>query len=79
MARWVTRFALLHRNVPGLPARADALVGEHGLVVDGRVLATRGHLGHVVTDVDGDVPAALLAALRALPGTVRLPTFPRCL
>jgi D-3-phosphoglycerate dehydrogenase / 2-oxoglutarate reductase len=70
------RFALLHRNVPGVLARADALVGEHGLNVDGQVLATRGELGYVVTDVSGELPPALLDALRALPETVRLTTFP---
>ena len=41
----VARFSLLHRNVPGVLARADSLVGEHGLNVDGQVLATRGELG----------------------------------
>ncbi|SNS23334.1 D-3-phosphoglycerate dehydrogenase [Geodermatophilus pulveris] len=70
------RFALLHRNVPGVLARADALVGEHGLNVDGQVLATRGELGYVVTDVNGPLKPALLAALEALPETVRLTTFP---
>ena len=70
------RFALLHRNVPGVLARADALVGDHGLNVDGQVLATRGQLGYVVTDVNGDLSPALLAALRGLPETVRLTTFP---
>ena len=69
------RFALLHRNEPGVLARVDALVGEHGLNVDGQVLATRGELGYVVTDVSGDLPPALLAALRTLPETVRLTTF----
>ncbi|MGY1712272.1 phosphoglycerate dehydrogenase [Geodermatophilus sp. SYSU D00758] len=71
------RFALLHRNVPGVMARVDALVGEHGLNVDGQVLATRGELGYVVTDVNDTVPPALLAALRALPETVRLTALPR--
>ena len=71
------RFALLHRNVPGVLARADALIGEHGLNVDGQVLATRGELGYVVTDVNGELSPALLAALRALPETVRLTTFPQ--
>ena len=66
------RFALLHRNVPGVLARVDALVGEHGLNVDGQVLATRGELGYVVTDVNAAVPPDLLAALEALPETVRL-------
>ena len=71
------RFALLHRNVPGVLARADALVGEHGLNVDGQVLATHGELGYAVTDVNADLPPDLLAALEALPETVRLSTFPR--
>src|SRR4051794_22007890 len=71
------RFALLHRNVPGVLARADALVGEHGLNVDGQVLATRGELGYAVTDVSGALSAALLASLRALPETVRLTTYGR--
>jgi D-3-phosphoglycerate dehydrogenase len=69
------RFALLHRNVPGVLARADALVGDHGLNVDGQVLATRGDLGYVVTDVSGELSPALLGALRAMPETVRLTTF----
>ncbi|SES76086.1 phosphoglycerate dehydrogenase [Geodermatophilus poikilotrophus] len=69
------RFALLHRNVPGVLARADALVGEHGLNVDGQVLATRGELGYAVTDVGAALPPELLAALQALPETVRLTTF----
>ncbi len=71
------RFALLHRNVPGVLARVDAVVGEHGLNVDGQVLATRGELGYAVTDVNDDLPPTLLAALRALPESVRLTTFGR--
>ncbi|MBN1092842.1 phosphoglycerate dehydrogenase [Blastococcus sp. TML/M2B] len=79
--RSAQRFGLLHRNVPGVLARVDALVGEHGLNVDGQVLATRGEFGYVVTDVSAELPPALLAALRALPESVRLtthgPAFPR--
>ena len=70
------RFGLLHHNVPGVLARADALVGEHGLNVDGQVLATRGQIGYAVTDVSAELPPGLLAALRALPEAVRLTTFP---
>jgi D-3-phosphoglycerate dehydrogenase / 2-oxoglutarate reductase len=71
----VARFSLLHRNVPGVLARADALLGEHGINVDGQVLATRGELGYAVTDVNAELTPHLLAALRALPETVRLTTF----
>ena len=50
---------------------------EHGLNVDGQMLATRGELGYVVTDVSGQLPPALLDSLRELPETVRLTTFPQ--
>jgi D-3-phosphoglycerate dehydrogenase len=69
------RFSLLHRNVPGVLARADSLVGEHGLNVDGQVLATRGELGYAVTDVSAPLPPELLAALQQMPETVRLTAF----
>jgi D-3-phosphoglycerate dehydrogenase / 2-oxoglutarate reductase len=69
------RFGLLHRNVPGVMAQVDALVGEHGLNVDGQVLATQGELGYAVTDVSAPLPPELLTALRTLPETVRLTTF----
>jgi D-3-phosphoglycerate dehydrogenase / 2-oxoglutarate reductase len=70
------RLALLHRNVPGVLARADALIGEHGLNVDGQVLATRGELGYAVTDINGSPPPDLLASLRDMPETVRLTELP---
>ena len=60
--------------MPGVLARIDALVGEHGLNVDGQVLATRGELGYVVTDVNAPLPAELLAALQAFPEALRLAT-----
>jgi D-3-phosphoglycerate dehydrogenase len=69
------RFGLLHRNVPGVLARVDSLVGEHGLNVDGQVLATRGELGYAVTDVNAPLPPELAAALEALPEALRLTTF----
>jgi len=69
------RFSLLHRNMPGVLARADSLVGEHGLNVDGQVLATRGELGYAVTDVSAPLPPELLAALQQMPETVRLTAF----
>jgi len=70
------RFALLHRNVPGVLAGVDALIGEHGLNVDAQVLATRGEYGYVVTDLNGELSPELRTALRAHPETIRLTTFP---
>jgi D-3-phosphoglycerate dehydrogenase / 2-oxoglutarate reductase len=72
----VARFSWLHRNVPGVLARADAVLGEHGINVDGQVLATRGDIGYAVTDVNAELSQHLLSALRDLPETVRLTTYP---
>src|SRR4051794_10239068 len=69
------RFALLHRNVPGVLARVEALIAEHGLNVDGQILATRGELGYVLTDVSGALPDTLVTSLQGLPETVRLTRF----
>ena len=71
------RSGLLHRNVPGVLARVDALIGECGLNVDAQILATRGELGYVLTDLNDDPPPAMLTSLRALPETVRLTLLPR--
>ncbi|MPQ97312.1 phosphoglycerate dehydrogenase [Modestobacter sp. I12A-02628] len=70
-----TRFAVLHRNVPGVLARVTALVGGHGLNVDGQVLATRGELGYVLADVSAPLPPDLLTALQEMPETVRVTTY----
>jgi D-3-phosphoglycerate dehydrogenase / 2-oxoglutarate reductase len=70
------RFGLLHRNAPGVLARADELVGRHGLNVDGQVLATRGEVGYALTDVHDALPPELLTELAALPEAIRLLTFP---
>jgi D-3-phosphoglycerate dehydrogenase len=69
------RFGLLHRNVPGVLARADEVIGRHGINVDGQILATRGEFGYALTDVHAPLPDDMLAELEALPETVRLVTF----
>ncbi len=40
------------------------------------MLSTRGELGYVVTDVNGELPSSLLAMLSGQPETVRPQTFP---
>jgi len=66
------RLAHVHRNVPGVLAAVNSVLATHGVNVDGQLLTTRGDLGYVVTDVSGPVDDAVVAALRAMPETVRL-------
>ena len=40
--------------------------------IEGQLLATRGELGYVITDIAGPPSAALVDKLQSLPETVRL-------
>ncbi|SDQ38408.1 phosphoglycerate dehydrogenase [Quadrisphaera sp. DSM 44207] len=72
----VHRLAHLHRNVPGVLAKANSVLADHGVNVVGQQLTTRGELGYVLTDVPGRVDDDVVAALQALPETVRLRVLP---
>ena len=67
-----TRLLHLHHNTPGVLATVTSLLAEHGINIEGQLLATRGSLGYVVTDVGPAHVEPLAGALRALPETVRL-------
>ncbi|QTE30641.1 phosphoglycerate dehydrogenase [Pengzhenrongella sicca] len=66
------RLAHLHRNTPGVLAAVNATLADHGVNIEGQLLATRGELGYVVTDTGSAVDPAALEALRNMPQTVRL-------
>lgn len=68
----VHRLVYLHRNVPGVLAAVNATLAEHGVNIEGQLLATRGELGYVVTDAGSAVDPAVVDALRARPESVRL-------
>ena len=66
------RLAHLHRNTPGVLATVNAVLADHGVNIDGQVLATRGELGYVVTDVGSDIVPDAVEALAQMSPTVRL-------
>ena len=66
------RLLHLHQNVPGVLARMNQVIADHGVNIDGQTLATRGDLGYVITDVSGTRVGELAETLRNLPETVRL-------
>ncbi len=68
----VHRLAYLHRNVPGVLAAVNATLAEHGVNIEGQLLATRGDIGYVVTDAGSPVDPEVVAALEARPESVRL-------
>ncbi|GAA2522851.1 phosphoglycerate dehydrogenase [Rarobacter incanus] len=66
------RIAYLHRNTPGVLARVNNILAEHGENIEGQLLATRGDLGYVVTDIGSSIEPETVAALEAIEQTVRL-------
>jgi len=66
------RLIHLHRNVPGVLARVNTLLADHGTNIEGQTLATRGDLGYVVLDVNGGIGQELLDDMAALPETIRV-------
>ena len=50
----------------------NQVLAEHGVNIDGQLLATRGHTGYVVTDTGSGLSEEVLASLHAVPETVRL-------
>ncbi len=66
------RLAHVHANAPGVLARINTILGDHGVNIEGQQLATKGELGYVVTDISAEVGAEVLNELAALPETVRL-------
>jgi D-3-phosphoglycerate dehydrogenase len=68
----VGRIAHLHRNVPGVLAAVNQVFAEHGANIVGQVLATRGEIGYVVTDISDVTQRGASAKLQALESTIRL-------
>lgn len=66
------RIRHLHRNVPGVLATINTIMATHGTNIEGQTLATRGDLGYVVLDIADPPPHAVVAALQAMPETVRV-------
>ncbi|GIG38529.1 phosphoglycerate dehydrogenase [Cellulomonas phragmiteti] len=66
------RIAYLHRNVPGVLATINATLADHGVNIEGQLLATRGELGYVVTDVASPVTTGVVDVLAGRPESLRL-------
>jgi len=61
----------LHRNVPGVLSKINALLAARGINVRSQRLETDSELGYVVLDVDPTESAAALEELESIPETVR--------
>lgn len=69
-----TRFIHVHENRPGMLNSLNTIFSSRNLNIVGQFLQTDGETGYVVIEAEGasgDVADEVLAALRAIPGTIR--------
>jgi D-3-phosphoglycerate dehydrogenase len=67
-----TRYIHVHRNVPGMLGRVNAVFSGRGLNIVGQYLQTEGDLGYVVVETETDSGCeTVLGELRGLDGTIR--------
>lgn len=66
------RLAHLHHNTPGVLAGINQTLAEHGVNIEGQLLATRGDLGYVVTDVAANLGPDVCRVLETMDQTIRL-------
>jgi D-3-phosphoglycerate dehydrogenase len=67
-----SRLLFLHLNTPGVLATVNSLLADHDVNIEGQLLSTKGSHGYVVTDIAAPPTPDVVAALEALPVTVRL-------
>ena len=65
------RISHLHLNTPGVLAKMNSILADHGVNIEGQLLNTKSETGYVVTDV-AELPEAALADLCAMSETIRL-------
>ena len=68
----VHRLAHIHRNTPGVLAKINGILAEHGVNIEGQYLGTRSDVGYVLTDIGAMVDQSALEALDGMPETIRL-------
>jgi D-3-phosphoglycerate dehydrogenase len=65
------RFLHIHRNQPGVLAAINGAIAEHGLNILAQHLKTGEDTGYVIVDVDNAYPREVIAAMKAVPGTLK--------
>ena len=58
-------------HAPGALGTLDNLMAQHGLNIVSQTLQTKGQIGYVITDVEGQVDDLVMSTLRQHPITVR--------
>lgn len=65
------RLIHIHNNIPGILARINHVLAEHGINIVGQYLKTNEHIGYVITDINKEYDKEVIKGLRAIEHTIK--------
>lgn len=65
------RLIHIHENVPGILAKINQVLADHGINIVGQYLKTNEHIGYVITDINKEYDKEVIAKLRAIEHTIK--------
>lgn len=65
------RLIHIHKNVPGILAKINHTLADHGINIVGQYLKTNETIGYVITDINKEYDKEVIARLRAIEDTIK--------
>jgi D-3-phosphoglycerate dehydrogenase len=65
------RLIHIHNNVPGILAKINKLLADHGINIVGQYLKTNESIGYVITDINKEYDKEVIKDLRAIDQTIK--------
>jgi D-3-phosphoglycerate dehydrogenase / 2-oxoglutarate reductase len=65
------RLIHIHENVPGILARINQVLADHGINIVGQYLKTTELIGYVITDINKEYDKDVISKLRAIEHTIK--------
>jgi D-3-phosphoglycerate dehydrogenase len=65
------RLIHIHNNVPGILARINLVLADHGINIVGQYLKTTESIGYVITDINKDYDKEVIKKLRSIENTIK--------
>ncbi|HEY5825390.1 MAG TPA: phosphoglycerate dehydrogenase, partial [Cyclobacteriaceae bacterium] len=65
------RLIHIHKNVPGILAKINKALADHGINIVGQYLITNEQIGYVITDINKGYDKEIIQELRAIENTIK--------
>ena len=65
------RLIHIHNNVPGILAKINLVLADHGINIAGQYLKTTESIGYVITDINKDYDKDVIKEMRSIENTIK--------